>query len=234
MIWARIKSLQSRSSIQWAVFGLVAVWVMIFTHVALLVEWYKPNPTTIIVAGLIVTALLALRASVGGDMKIAARPWRSFLAMVRWLPVYLGLLVFGLFAVGIVGTIGAQWSDWWLTIKDDPTRARSIFLAIENSAFYVLLVICFCLVVTIFDKLEGREDKQDWDASKIFAAKRAVLWLVGIVLAMSVLWSAAISNQTIISYQRWQDGVVEGAAQGSSGGGCGVVVRHYFDNLTSE
>ena len=39
-IWRRIKCFRSRTAVQWSVFGLVAVWVMIFTHAALLIDWF--------------------------------------------------------------------------------------------------------------------------------------------------------------------------------------------------
>jgi hypothetical protein len=141
-----------------------------------------------------------------------------------------GDLKTGLRALPAIAAVGLV-AFAWIVFVNLRVERRIVF---ENIAFYVLLVVCFGLVVTIFNKLEGREDKQDWEASKIFAAKRCVLWLTATVLAMSVLWGASSSNQTIVDYRNWRDGVIEGAIRGSSGGGCGVVVRRYFDSLAYD
>lgn len=66
---------------------------------------------------------------------------------------------------------------------------------------------------------------------KISALGRAITWIV--ILALSMILLSHLSNQKriVASYQNWREGVIEGAAERSRGGGCGSVVREYFDDL---
>lgn len=60
---------------------------------------------------------------------------------------------------------------------------------------------------------------------------RNVYLLVAGVLVGWLIWSAADRNRRVADFQNWREGVIQGAADRSRGGGCGTVVREYFDDL---
>jgi hypothetical protein len=64
--------------------------------------------------------------------------------------------------------------------------------------------------------------------------RRTIYMLVAGVLVACIIWSASDRNQRVIDYTNWRDGVIGGATTRSRGGGCGTVVRQYFDDIAAE
>jgi hypothetical protein len=78
----------------------------------------------------------------------------------------------------------------------------------------------------VADELEkGKTDR------KISGLGRAIMWIVILAVSMNVLSHISNQRRLVASYRNWREGVVEGAAERSHGGGCGTVVKEYFDDL---